>query len=246
MTVGPAIILIIVAAIAGYVIGIVDSRITASMRKKIDETAAETEPAIANAASAELDEQNKLGEHTVLKVSINKALKWRLELDGTWLEDPAQISAEQRQRVVNVVMQMRPWIDGKPAQSAAPLPMPMPAPEAPAQRGLSSALPAQTPVATSTPPRIDALRGLRTLLKNEIKSPSEMKSISIVSMIDDVLQDKLLGSNLAGRGIRLEEGGSGEVIVFVGPHRYSGVDAVPEPEIQAMIRGAIKDWEKKA
>ena len=104
----PAIILIVVAAIAGYVIGIVDSRMTAALRKKTEDTSI---PATNTTESAPRD-SNQPGEHTVLKVTIDNALKWHIELDKTRLENPDAISLEQRQRMVSVVVQMRPWLDG--------------------------------------------------------------------------------------------------------------------------------------
>jgi hypothetical protein len=241
MTLGPAIILIIVAAIAGYVVGIIDSRMTTAVQKKIsDDTAAKN----ASLTAANAEEQERVGEHVVLKVSIDKALKWRLDLDGKRLDDPNTMSAEQRQRVVNVVVQMRPWIDGKPAQVAAPQPEPVP--EAlPSLRSLSTINPTQTAIPITPQPRVDPMRGLRSLLKSEVKAPGEGRGVSIVTMIDEVLQAKLLGTTLLNKGIRLEEGSSGEVIVYVGFDRYSGVDAVPDPEIRAIIKAAISDWEKK-
>jgi len=241
MSLGPAVILIIVAAIAGYVIGIVDSRMTAAMQKKIsDDTAAKD----TTVAAAIAEEQERVGEHVVLKVSIDKTLKWRLDLDGKRLDDPNTMSAEQRQRVVSVVVQMRPWIDGKPAQVAAPLPEPMP--EAlPSLRSLSAANLSQTAIPSTPQPRVDPMRGLRSLLKSDVKAPGEGKGVSIVAMIDEVLQAKLSGTTLLDRGIRLEEGSTGEVIVYVGHDRYHGVDAVPDPEVRAIIKSAISDWEKK-
>jgi hypothetical protein len=242
MSLTPAIILIIVAAVAGYFLGIFDSRLTEAAKKKLAEVSA---PAAEDEEKPK--DQNLKGEHTVLKVTVDTALRWHLELDGTRIDDQAAMSAEQRQRLVNVVVQMRPWIDGKLAP-AAPVPTsitppesmrPVPEPNLPAPK-----LAQQFQVA-APPPRVDIVRGFRSMLKNEIASPDKIKSQSIVTMIDEVLQAKLLSSPLLSRGIRLEEGSLGEVIVFVGPHRYSGVDAVPEPEIQAIIKAAIADWEKK-
>jgi hypothetical protein len=240
MTLAPAIILIIVAAIAGYVLGIIDSRLTASVQKKMADSA----PATTGEAQPAVNDQNKPGEHVVLKVSIDLALKWHLELDKIRIEDFSQMNAEQRQRLVNIVMQIRPWIDGKPVSTDAPLPVPQPAPEVPSVKTLMATSLAQPPI-SSPAPRVDPLRGLRSLLKNEVKIPGESKSTSIVAMIDEVLQAKLMGTTLFSQGIRLEEGPMGEVIVIVGRNKYQGVDAVPEPEIRAIIKSAISDWEKK-
>jgi hypothetical protein len=148
---------------------------------------------------------------------------------------------------------MRPWIDGKPAPAAvtvpAPAPAPVvdfqPAPEPPPLKPQTASTAAQIPVPPPPPPKVDALRGLRSLLKNEIKTPDQRKSVSIVAMIDDVLQTKIPGTPFSGKGIRLEEGSFGEVIVYVDKNRYPSVDAVPDPEIQALIKSAIADWDKR-
>jgi hypothetical protein len=241
----PAIILIVVAAIAGYGLGIVDSRLTEAAKKKLAESKTPAPVPEAEKASQPPQEQNLRGEHTVLKMTVDLALKWHLELDGARIPDSQAMSAEQRQRLVNVVVQMRPWIDGKSAPVAAPAPEVPVAPVRPvAQVPASMVPPVPVPVA-GPPPKVDMVRGFRSLLNNEVKNPEASKPKSIVAMIDEVLQAKLIGSPLFARGIRLEEGPLGEVMVFVGQQRYSGVDAVPDPEVQALIRSAIADWEKK-
>ena len=240
MQIGPAVILIIVAAIAGYFIGIFDNRLTQAAQKKLEEHSkpAEEKP----------KDENVAGEHTVLKVTVDPAIKWHLELDGSRIEDPNAMNPEQRQRLVNVVVQMRPWIDGKLAPAMVPAVEPVSSQSAPEPlplKPLTASLVAQISVPPPSSLKIDALHGLRTLLKNEVKSPDKIKSVSIVTMIDNVLQAKIPGTPFSGKGIRLEEGSLGEVIVYVGASRYSGIDAVPDPEVQALIRSAIADWEKR-
>jgi hypothetical protein len=240
--IGSVIILAVAALAAGYFIGIFDSRLTQAARKKLEENSKPVDETP--------KEQNVAGEHTVLKVTVDPAIKWHLELDGARLEDTNATTVEQRQRLVNVVVQMRPWIDGKPAPAVvpvpgAPVPDAQPVPEMPSLKPLTAAMAAQIPTPPPPPPKIDPIRGLRSLLNNEIKTPDKIKSVSIVAMIDDVLQSKLPGTPFSGKGIRLEEGSFGEVIVFVGANRYPSVDAVPDPDIQTLIKSAIADWEKR-
>jgi hypothetical protein len=222
----PAIILIIVAAIAGYGLGILDSRLTGALKQKIDDSAEEKKE--------KKEETVNPDEHTVLKVTVNLALKWHVELDGVRVE-PENLTAEQRTRLVNTVVQIRPWIDAKPA--------PSPAPQPPAPR-LAPVSMASANAPTIPPPRVDIARGVRTLIQNEVKKP-EAPPMSIVAMIDDVLQKQLAGTPLEEKGIHLEEGAVGEVIVLVGKEYYPGIDAVPDPEIRGVIRTAIATWEKK-
>ncbi len=246
MTLGPAIILIIIAAIAGYVIGIIDSRMTASLKKNIT-----PQPDVSELVTSPENTKTRSffpGEHTVLRVSIDEALHWHFEIDGKRFDSPDGISSEQKQRSINVIRQIQNWMHIEipasqnetvtekvvEAQSLSnPIP---PVPQ------VSRALPVQDVISK---PKIDPMRGFRSILNNEVKSPNDKKGLSIVEMIDEVLQLKLAVSPLSDKAIHLEEGPQGEVIVHIGVQRYSGIGEVPDPEIQSIIKSAISDWERK-
>ncbi len=231
-------IAVIVGALIGYLVSFLENRLTDALKKGRGEGNPDG-----------LDDEKptpKLEELNVLKVTIDPVFKWHLELDGVRLE-PDGLTVEQRTRLVNVVVQIRPWIDGKT----------LPAPVAPAlpklsdadQNAAAAALVASTSIGTqpvaSTAPRVDVRRGFMTMLENDLKKPAPPKDPSIVELIDKVLQEKLAGSPLAEKNIRLEEGSVGEVVVFVGVTRYSGIDAVPDDAIKTIIREAIAEWDKK-
>ncbi|MDO9129065.1 MAG: hypothetical protein Q7U34_04290 [Anaerolineales bacterium] len=91
--------------------------------------------------------------------------------------------------------------------------------------------PAAPAAASSTPPTAK-------------EAPPAPPSASIVAQINDILQSKLIGTPLEKRGVRLQESSSGGVMVFVGLKIYDGIDAVPDPEVQAIIRQAVAEWEK--
>ncbi len=78
-----------------------------------------------------------------------------------------------------------------------------------------------------------------------IKDDKPAAPLSMVAQIDEILQTKLATTTYAGRGIRLQESPEGGVTVLVGIHKYAGVGEVPDAEIQAIIRLAIAEWEKK-
>ncbi len=67
----------------------------------------------------------------------------------------------------------------------------------------------------------------------------------MVGQIDAILQTNLIGTPLANRGIRLVELPEGGALVVVENDRYAGVGEVPDPQIQAAIRTAIAEWEKR-
>ena len=233
------IILIVVGVIAGYVFGLIDSRFTSSLRKK-------NEPE-KPAADPTPPEANLPGEHTVLKVTIDAGLKWHLELDGARLEHPEEISQEQRQRAVSVVVQMRPWLDGKTVPVAAEAAAPLPAPVMPKPKTEPTQPPAPAVAAAASKDnlKISPLRGLTSMVTKDVKAAVEKKPTSIVSMINDVLQARLPSTPFREIDIQLEEGAMGEVMVLVGHQTYNGIDAVPDPEIRNLIRSAIAEWEKK-
>jgi hypothetical protein len=66
---------------------------------------------------------------------------------------------------------------------------------------------------------------------------------TMVEQIDGLIQEMLPGTPLAGRAIRLKQEPSLGVVVWVDAHKFIGVDAVPDPEVQALVRAAVKKWE---
>ncbi len=211
----------------------------------------EEHPALAPKDSADPTTQLPVvpEEHTILNVTIDKSLAWHLELDGVRVQ-VGNLTAEQRTRLVNVLVQIRPWVEGKPAPALA---SPAPTPAAPRQTGplppLATSATRTQPLPGLPPgeaPKIDIGRGFRSLMTSDLKKLDKVAPVSIVALIDDFLQKRLEVSPLTDRQIRLEEGALGEVIVLIGKQRYPGVEAVPDPQVQTIIRAAIADWEKSA
>jgi hypothetical protein len=135
----------------------------------------------------------------------------KMELDNITAESPATLTPEHRRRIIHLLTQVRPWLEGGPVTSPA----------------LSSqSAPATAAVKIVEPPAVPVLK-------------------SIVGQINDVLQARLPGTPLASRKVRMGETPTGDVLVFIGETKYEGIDAVPDPEVVAAIRAAIKEWEKK-
>ena len=148
-------------------------------------------------------------------------------MTSPWL-DPAQFSASASQPVMPTsasrpaeVDPIREAVYGT-SQPVQPMPDPV-----------------QSTVSRPASPKPAALQ----VKKSEPEK--DIKSLSIVQQIDTVLQEHLLSSHLAGRGIRLQESIQGGVEVYVGLNKFDAVDDVPDQEIKAAIRSAIAEWEKK-
>ncbi|MBN2547976.1 MAG: hypothetical protein JXB15_02370 [Anaerolineales bacterium] len=73
---------------------------------------------------------------------------------------------------------------------------------------------------------------------------SASANLSIAAQIDDILQKKLVDHPLRERGIRLMEMPERGLVVLVGLEEYDGVGDVPYPEIQALLRECVAEWER--
>ena len=73
---------------------------------------------------------------------------------------------------------------------------------------------------------------------------SEGQMLSVVDEVNDILQRKLHGSPMAGKGIHLMENHNKEIRFWVGLESYNDVSEIPDPEIQKFIDAAVKEWEQ--
>jgi hypothetical protein len=202
--------------IVGYGIGLLEMYLRQSKKvKSLEEKLRiqEQQQSIAEAASPP-------APPGALRLWFDGTQTANLEVDGTPLTSPQAVTAEQRRRLIALLGQLRPWVEGG---SAVP---------APAPKAVSFAAPG-----LSVPQAPEKAR------KDEAAKPPP--PTSIVGQIDEILQKNITGTPLAGK-VRLAEGVGGSVEVWVGLKRYSAIDEVPEAEIKAAIRAAIAEWEQRA
>lgn len=238
------ILYIVIAAIAGIVLGKLDTVFTGSLKKSreakkeqalqqdIEQLKQELERAKQQPAAPR--PENK----PALQIALTESGEWVVEIDGAPVQ-PGTINADQRARLIGVLGQVRPLVEAKPVASQAV--QPAPAPASAGQSAPLSAPQASSPNLPPSPLRASLVGGLRSTINKPEPAPSPL---SVVALIDDILQKQIAGTPLASRQIRLEEGTTGEVLVHVGTTRYAGIDSVPDPEIQAAIHKAINEFNK--
>ncbi len=166
---------------------------------------------------------------SLLRLSLDDARTLRLELDDRPV-DVNNLSLDQRKRLIDLMVTMRPWIEGTPASKPVVPPSPASSPvPAPVSTSVPLSSPGLTPTATPT-----------------VRPPADPAApTTMVGQIDAILQARLLGTPLGSRGIRLSESIEGGATIHVGAQTYSGVGDVPDKDVQDAIRAAIADWEKK-
>jgi hypothetical protein len=71
----------------------------------------------------------------------------------------------------------------------------------------------------------------------------EKKPETIVDQINNKLKEVIINIPDEKRDIHLEDNGHEGVTVWVGLEKFSGVDAVPYPDVQRLIRTAVSNWE---
>ncbi|GEM_PF-284812 len=69
---------------------------------------------------------------------------------------------------------------------------------------------------------------------------------TMVGQIDEILQEILPGTIYAGQNIHLSEEFTNGVVVWVGAVKYIGIESVPDPEVKALIKTAVRKWEASA
>ena len=212
----------------GYGFGLFEGRSQGYKRRKAEETQERKDQPAPTPMTVTVDDPG------LLRIKDDNGLL-TLDLDGT-RADTSSLSAEQRRRLIEMLSLMRPWLEGRsvPAPALKPSPPPLSGQPVPAPISPAPPIPKSTP--QSSAPRASIIAK-----EDRPSAPAN----SIVTQIDAILQARLAGSPLEGRGVFLTQSPEGGVIVYVGLTRYTGVEDVPDAEVKAAIRAAISEWENK-
>jgi hypothetical protein len=225
LSVTTTIFLFIVCLCGGIVIGAMFSRMKkAPPEAQVHQTVEVKETAPAEKSLA------RAGETEILRAWRDETEKIWLEMDGQRLEAKDDLQTGQKKNLLKLMLDLRPWLETAPAPAPRPQVKETPRPAESAPRSILFA---------PRPPKAE-----KKVVMEKEKPKVNLKSI--VEQIDDVLQEILTRTVFNDQDIHLLEGPGGVVMVQIGPLKYTGVEAVPNPEIQALIRQAVAEWEKSA
>jgi hypothetical protein len=191
---------------------------------------------------------------------LNSAQKSRFidlmkELAG-WLNTPLREIMGSDTEIINPPSKPLPPVEAQPVEAVSsepaipaavvkasepiktdPLPVPLPVPPVPATA--SPAIEVQSP----NPPvvsRIPSQPVIRPAVEQTKKTPTSM-----VEQIDEILQEIIQNSDDPTRIIKLTEEKQDGVIVWIGHERFIGIDTVTDQSAIALIRAAVKEWDRR-
>jgi hypothetical protein len=166
-----------------------------------------------------------------------------LQVEGKIIRSINDLSREQRTRLLPYFEVLAVWFTppaSKTPQAVAPLlsleGVGEPAALQPATAAYDQAQPLQ--------PSLNPINVLARAIQADVKVP-KAPAKSIAAQIDEILQEKIEGTEMAQRGVRLLELPNKGMVVMVGLDQYGGVDEVPDDEIRNMIKSAVLEWENR-
>jgi hypothetical protein len=168
-------------------------------------------------------------------------------MDGDVYPDFTALTPEQKKRALRWIQALNEWGGVQPAAEMVNK-SPEVTPE-PSETGLlTEAIPVEPRKAAPPPPLPESKKPVLDLVDEPSKPepPKPAKVQTIVEQIDEIMQELSVGRVEASRGIKLVDDGHNGVIVYVGAEKYRGVDEVPYPEVQELIRNAVTKWEETA
>jgi len=158
------------------------------------------------------------------------------QLDGGYYKDFLHLSADQKNRVNKLLVLWSAWTGKVTEVKVEPAFTPY--------VGVGSSDAANLP---PIEPVLDW--SVQEALKaEEVEEPSILsvkdKPKTIAGQISLIIEKMLVDSPIKEKGIKLIENDHHGVDVWIGLEKFDGIDAIPYPEVQQLIREAVAQWER--
>lgn len=155
-----------------------------------------------------------------------------VEVDGKVLPESGSLSAGQRSALESAIREWAAWLGlgkapAKPAAAPAAVEKPPVAAPPPQVRPAPVVVPGVSAVAV--PPVV----------------PAEVRPKSMVEQIDEIVQEMLPASPLAGHTLRVRSDIKEGVLVWLDGKRYFGIGEVDDPQAKAILQAAAAEWEAR-
>ena len=170
-----------------------------------------------------------------------------VEYQGKKADTPAALTHGQLDRLGTVLQELSAWLGQgvspvspeAPSRFSGDLPALYPAPSREALQAVDKAIP------EVKRPSLNPVQLISNALRADIPKPGTGELRSLAMQVDEVLQEKLRGTPLEIRGIKLVDGPTHDLLVQVGINKYTGIEEVPDEEVRAVIREAVAEWRKR-
>ncbi len=92
-------------------------------------------------------------------------------------------------------------------------------------------------------PSMNPLEQIRIL--REMEKQPEIKAKPFLEEIDELIQEKVAATPLAGRGLKVAASSTGLAVFWIDGHAYEGIDQLPDAAVRAFVQEVIREWEKR-
>jgi hypothetical protein len=159
------------------------------------------------------------------------------QMDGGYYKDFLTLSPDQKARVNKLLVLWSTWAGKVTEVKVEPVSTPF--------VGVESS------VAANLPPVAPVLDwSVQEALKTEEAEdspilPVEDRPKTIAGQISLIIEKMLIDSPIKEKGIKLIENDHHGVDVWIGLEKFDGIDAIPYPDVQQLIREAVAQWERE-
>jgi hypothetical protein len=155
-------------------------------------------------------------------------------VDGDQAKSSKQLDNKRRAAARRLILELNDWLEpGSAAREEA-------AAASPGRESDEGQVETREGLAR---PSLNPVTVLVRALQADVKK-SQLPAESIVSQINDILQEDLKNAPHIKDPVRLMEWPGTAMVVMVGLEKYGSVDEVPNADIRAAIQEAVKKWEQ--
>ncbi len=245
-------IILIIVGLAGLFIGLLVSGLFSNRDSKTRKS---------SRLSAEMEKEGFLEVARLWYSPTSKRIM--PELDGEFILDHASLTPEHQKKIFRLSDLLAEWVRKIPSQVAQPVgqsqepaaPSPFTAASLMDDSDQSSPF-IETPQEESLTPTNIAFSAQRITPEEEdildrfAADDAEeehlvIKPRTIAGQISLILEEMVRTTSLRDKGIKLIEREDHSVDVWIGMEKFDGVEAIPYPEAQQLIKAAAARWERE-